>query len=381
MIKKIKNIAFALIGVMAFVLTANAATNTPKINWNGSIMTLDQPPVIIDGRTRVPLRAPFEAAGAKVDWEAKTNVVTIQTKEGVTGKHTIGTNYVTMGDATFYGDAASYVDSKTDRTVVPLRLMGNILGADVKWDGANYTVMINKNTVNAQGLYFDPGNSTEVRKVAGEIHAEITKYCKAAGSTVLITITEIEEVIYRANGVNYQSTTGKDNLAAIVAVEVTATNTDLMAAFGLEPSICGMHKIFAKPKDRAAVLDFANYLRKDNKSLNHPEDVETYRDNQNKNAANFDSVYNVVMNNSPLDTYMGKQRFNDMNLVAKVMIADWAAHRAITLENHPNLKGPGMTGKLNSLKNFLQTVVQQEKDANNGLIKTQSLDGPTLVMK
>ena len=46
---------------------------------NGATISFDQPPIIENGKTLVPLRAIFEALGAEVSWEPNTQTVTIAT--------------------------------------------------------------------------------------------------------------------------------------------------------------------------------------------------------------------------------------------------------------------------------------------------------------
>ena len=49
----------------------------PIMLVNGKEVTLDSPPIIIDGRTLVPVRAISEAYGANVDWNGDTRTVRI----------------------------------------------------------------------------------------------------------------------------------------------------------------------------------------------------------------------------------------------------------------------------------------------------------------
>ena len=45
---------------------------------DGSVTALGKAPVITGGNTMIPMRAPFEALGAKVDWDAATKTITIE---------------------------------------------------------------------------------------------------------------------------------------------------------------------------------------------------------------------------------------------------------------------------------------------------------------
>ena len=82
-------------------ITANDEYNTVKMQIGSSTMTvngknvkLDAPPMIIDGRTLVPVRAISEALGCEVDWDDITRTVLI------TGKIKYGGKYPTFTDVT-----------------------------------------------------------------------------------------------------------------------------------------------------------------------------------------------------------------------------------------------------------------------------------------
>jgi len=46
---------------------------------NGQVVAIDQPGVIVDGRTLVPLRFVGESLGVTVNWDGPTRTVTITT--------------------------------------------------------------------------------------------------------------------------------------------------------------------------------------------------------------------------------------------------------------------------------------------------------------
>jgi len=53
-----------------------AASRIVRVILDGELMAFDVPPQIINNRTMVPLRAIFEALGAEVDWDSGTRTVT-----------------------------------------------------------------------------------------------------------------------------------------------------------------------------------------------------------------------------------------------------------------------------------------------------------------
>ena len=74
-------ISILMLFVLAFTVVLPAAhpeeadAANISIYVNGKYLSTDQPPVIQDGRTMVPLRAIFEALGATVEWFGDTQTI------------------------------------------------------------------------------------------------------------------------------------------------------------------------------------------------------------------------------------------------------------------------------------------------------------------
>jgi len=105
---------------------------------NGKVVQLDAAPEIKDGRTFLPLRAIAEAFGAQVEWNADTQGITV-----TLGSNTIGLQ-IGNNTAVVNGNVISIVPPyiKNGRTMVPLRVIAEGLGATVEWDPVNYIVTI-----------------------------------------------------------------------------------------------------------------------------------------------------------------------------------------------------------------------------------------------
>ena len=100
---------------------------------------------LINNRTMVPLRKIFEELDCIIEWDQQTKTVTAK-KDAQTIKLTIGNKKAYVTD--FYGlnETEITLDSEPvivdNRTLVPLRFIGESLGADVGWDQANQTAII-----------------------------------------------------------------------------------------------------------------------------------------------------------------------------------------------------------------------------------------------
>ena len=101
--------------------------------------TLDVAPFMVDGRTMVPFRFIGEALGAEVDWDPVTRTVFYVTgnmrMEIPIGSTTIMIN----GEARVVDASASLVDG---RTLVPVRIVSEQLGARVNWNPVTRQVTI-----------------------------------------------------------------------------------------------------------------------------------------------------------------------------------------------------------------------------------------------
>jgi hypothetical protein len=112
------------------------------VSIDGEDQSFEQPPVIIEGNTMAPLRAIFEAMGAKVDYDAATQTVT-GTKGRTSVSLVIGQKSILLnGKTVLLDEAAQLVNGFT---MAPARFVGEAFGGTVTWDGASRTVSIDTN--------------------------------------------------------------------------------------------------------------------------------------------------------------------------------------------------------------------------------------------
>ena len=107
---------------------------------NGSTVKFDQPPIIIDGRTLVPVRAVFESLGVNVEWIADTQTVLAQ-KDGRTVALKIDNNVMKIGNEEILLDVPAQIIN--NRTLVPARAVAEAFECKVDWNGSTSTVIIN----------------------------------------------------------------------------------------------------------------------------------------------------------------------------------------------------------------------------------------------
>lgn len=112
-----------------------------KVTLNGRYLKFEQPPVNIEGRVLVPMRAIFEAFGAEITWDGKVRRIT-----GTLGQNTveliIGNNTANIDGKVVEMDVPAQIIN--NRTMVPIRFVSESLDAQVSWIQELKTVVIVK---------------------------------------------------------------------------------------------------------------------------------------------------------------------------------------------------------------------------------------------
>ena len=124
---------------------------------NGEVLDADTVPYIKNNRTLVPMRAIFEALGATVSWDDATKTaistkdrVEITNDNGVDNIRTVQDEVkITIGEKVLYknGEAIELdcvAEITNDRTMVPVRAIGEAFGCTVNWNNEMKTVEITK---------------------------------------------------------------------------------------------------------------------------------------------------------------------------------------------------------------------------------------------
>ncbi len=112
-------------------------------------IVVDNVPIFFDSdpyidsnnRTMAPVRAISEALGAEVEWDPAGYEVTI-IRDKLTVKLAIGSNTAAVNDIEITMDTEPVI--RNDRTMIPVRYIGELLGDFVDWDGANRVVIVNR---------------------------------------------------------------------------------------------------------------------------------------------------------------------------------------------------------------------------------------------
>ena len=104
---------------------------------NDELMTMDVAPIILEGRTLLPIRYVAETLGATVEWEQKEQKVTIRFKETII-ELWIGNNTARVNGEYKFIDSANInvkpITIPPGRTMLPIRFIAENLGCKVDWN-------------------------------------------------------------------------------------------------------------------------------------------------------------------------------------------------------------------------------------------------------
>ncbi len=132
-------VALLLVFVLSFGTVTFAYESEISVLINGQKVAFDVPPMILDGRTLVPLRAIFESLGATVDFNEQTRTITAsKNKTKVT--LVLDNPEMSIDKETFTLDVPpTIVDG---RTLAPVRAVSEAFDCHVDWKGETRTVLI-----------------------------------------------------------------------------------------------------------------------------------------------------------------------------------------------------------------------------------------------
>lgn len=129
-----------VVAAMTLVAPQTApAQQAIRVYIDGRLTNFDVPPTSVQGRVLVPLRGIFEQLGATVDYDARSQHI-VAVRDTQTVELTIGSRQASVNGAARLLDVPAFTIN--GRTMVPLRFIGESLGASVQWIAASQTILI-----------------------------------------------------------------------------------------------------------------------------------------------------------------------------------------------------------------------------------------------
>jgi len=127
------------IAVITLAATSVASDAAPRVELNGQPLQTSVAPVVMNGRTLVPMRDIFESLGATVNYNALTRGI-VATRGTSTVNLQIGNRAASVNGQTVYLEQAPIVTAGS--TLVPLRFVSEAMGARVAYFAPTQLVSI-----------------------------------------------------------------------------------------------------------------------------------------------------------------------------------------------------------------------------------------------
>ena len=140
--KRILALTLAIALAFSFTFATTAFANTPQVTVtvDGERVTFaEQQPIIVDGRTLVPVRSVFEFMGFEVDWDADAEQATISNDYYEIVLTAGSTTFTTNGTSGTLDVPAQLTNGSI---LLPVRAVLESVGYNVYWDHANRTVIV-----------------------------------------------------------------------------------------------------------------------------------------------------------------------------------------------------------------------------------------------
>lgn len=142
-----------LLSICFNICFVNAVQTSVILQIDNSVMTVngeekavdegyDTKPVIIDGRTLLPVRAVIESFNGNINWNNDTKEVTLTHNQNEIVL-TIKSTQALLNGTVQTLDTAPVI--MNNRTMLPIRFIAESFGFDVEWNESNKTITITKN--------------------------------------------------------------------------------------------------------------------------------------------------------------------------------------------------------------------------------------------
>lgn len=112
----------------------------PHAHVFGKSQETDSAPIIVEGRTMIPVRLLSESLGATLYWDASAPDTTIVVKDGIQINIYIDSNVARVNDSQVVLDSPAFIEN--NRTYVPVRFICEALGAQIDWNPDTKTISI-----------------------------------------------------------------------------------------------------------------------------------------------------------------------------------------------------------------------------------------------
>lgn len=282
----------------------------------------DAQPQIFSSRTYVPIRKTAESLGLTIDWNSKTETLTF-TREGITIAHTMRSDIVYVNGSPKKFDTKSI--NKNNRTLMPVRMLAESIGADVQWDNTKRCVTItteNPTITSASASETLVASGTEITLTAiaqgasavkfvdadtkNQV-AEVTQYTEADGKRTFTCKVKPENssndsviktyYVYPGSGNGYIETLESCGKISVMVSSSVATTTETTTetttkskseSLGVQKDYESDHMVSIKLKSKEVELDeYAELVIKTDDEVNRVKVTNNFSD-KNAVISNYD---------------------------------------------------------------------------------------------
>ena len=224
--------------------------NNVNLYVNDTLLQPDQPAILKNGRTLVPLRAIFEALGADVQWDGATQTVS-GTKGGKRVQLQVNATQAKVNDQTVALDVPA--EMINNRTMVPVRFIAESLGAYVGWDGRTSSVFVSQRTITS---------AYAVETYTQTIMPVQKEFLQAASQSDAVMLQLIQgEMDYQQFRINYD-TLVVTMIAALQKIRETPLPEDPVAAHAVQDMIAHWSRLSDAMQLRGALISESSFDQK-----------------------------------------------------------------------------------------------------------------------
>jgi hypothetical protein len=199
----IKGLAVAcILGVAFNVGSVYGAQGAITVAVDGETVAFSgQAPVIVNGRTLIPLRGVFEKMGYSIEWDGATKTATLKTDKNSISVSANSSAFTVNGESKALDVPAQIMNGSM---MLPLRAIGESAGANVVWNGETKTVSINTGALSAEDIVKASDYHVNYAKVVAPLDDVQALYTELASLDGEITAPELQS--YRVRLYNAQQT-------------------------------------------------------------------------------------------------------------------------------------------------------------------------------
>lgn len=251
--------------IMFLALTQIIFAEDITIEINDEVIVFEEPPLIVDDRTMVPLKFLMDTLGYQISWNAETYEVTA-TRNIHEMKLTIGEETLLIDGEAYISDVAPIIIH--DRTYVPLAIITRATGADVSWIDETRTVVVFEK-ISYLNMFYGKGaykNYSEIEEQLNSVDQIVYAWSRVEmnnGEVLLNTTSINDNMMFYPDGHELVMGHKSPKLLNIYADQnysmIFAQSEQLIQ----DIKTCLLSPVIDEPEFDGVVIDFEN-LKEDN---------------------------------------------------------------------------------------------------------------------